>query len=333
VLRYQRLSQEQIVHLSRDVERARRLFAEGGEHNLESEALDALGSLQGYGLGDHGAAFAVAQERLVNVERLELMERIDAWSVAAWELVMIGRYAEAVRAFDDARRQLRAGQSETFLVHVASWSAYAAALCGEWTTTLRLVDALLAMREESGAVVARFTALGWVAGMRVAAAMLDETRLARYRTTFLAIMDTAALRPDDPPRLFVSALLDGDAEAAHQFLAAHSTEERKAEVIAALVFDHDAPVSEGSLEALERSPTPLPDLLSLRIQLARALNSGTDALRQAVEALAAGGLIADAARAATLLALRTRSAQDRADAESRLVALGDRLYLQRLAES
>jgi len=42
--------------------------------------------------------------------------------------------------------------------------------------------------------------------------------------------------------------------------------------------------------------------------------------------------VPDAARAAALLALRTRDAGDRADAERRLQALGDRAYLQRLAE-
>jgi hypothetical protein len=49
-------------------------------------------------------------------------------------------------------------------------------------------------------------------------------------------------------------------------------------------------------------------------------------------ALDEGHLVADAARAAALLALRTRDAADRSDAQRRLRALGDRAYLQRLAE-
>lgn len=56
------------------------------------------------------------------------------------------------------------------------------------------------------------------------------------------------------------------------------------------------------------------------------------ARRSAIAALDAGHLVADAARATALLALRTKDAADRADAERRLTALGDRAYLQRLAE-
>jgi len=55
-------------------------------------------------------------------------------------------------------------------------------------------------------------------------------------------------------------------------------------------------------------------------------------LRHAIAALDEGHLVADAARAAALLALRTKDADDRADAERRLGALGDRAYLQQLAE-
>jgi hypothetical protein len=42
--------------------------------------------------------------------------------------------------------------------------------------------------------------------------------------------------------------------------------------------------------------------------------------------------VADATRAATLPALRTHNNADRAEAERRLRALGDRDYLQKLAE-
>ena len=73
-------------------------------------------------------------------------------------------------------------------------------------------------------------------------------------------------------------------------------------------------------------------MVELRIKLARALNDGVGELRHAIAALDEGHLVADAARAAALLALRTKDADDRADAERRLGALGDRAYLQQLAE-
>lgn len=75
-----------------------------------------------------------------------------------------------------------------------------------------------------------------------------------------------------------------------------------------------------------------PPVLRLRVALARALNGDAQALRAVIARLDDGELVADAARAATLLALRTHDNADRAEAERRLGTLGDRDYLQKLAE-
>jgi len=83
---------------------------------------------------------------------------------------------------------------------------------------------------------------------------------------------------------------------------------------------------------LEQQALNDPPLLKLRIALARAVNSGPSALPAAIAGLDEGGLVADAARAAGLLALATHRQDDRTDAERRLTALGDRAYLQILSE-
>jgi len=98
-----------------------------------------------------------------------------------------------------------------------------------------------------------------------------------------------------------------------------------------MLFELGAPIEEAALAMLE-SRSAIPSLLRLRIQLARSVKGDDRAVREAIDALEEGGLVADAARAAALLALRTRDAADRANAERRLSALGDRLYLQRLAD-
>ena len=87
-----------------------------------------------------------------------------------------------------------------------------------------------------------------------------------------------------------------------------------------------------TLDALEREAVGEPPVLTLRVRLARALEAGPEALREAIAAFDEAHHVADSARAAALLALRTHGAVDRADAERRLEALGDRAYLQRLAE-
>ena len=320
-----------VEEMVREVSAARRVFAERGDRTAESEALDALGALYRSGLDDWEASLACGRERLADTDGLDLLERVDAWSVVTWDLVLLGRYAEAIRTLDEARAHLRPGEGESSLNHVAAWAAYAAALSGAWDDALRIGDMLVAMREESRVAVGRHTTPGWIGVIRVAAARLDETRLARYRSAFAAVADLPSLTDAGWRQLF-ETFLDGDAAAGSAFLSAREGQpDRKADVISFMLFELGAPIEEAALAMLE-SRSAIPSLLRLRIQLARSVKSDDRAVREAIDALDEGGLVADAARAAALLALRTRDAADRANAERRLSALGDRLYLQRLAD-
>ncbi len=269
---------------------------------------------------------------MANAARLSLLERIDAWNMTIWEIVYLGRYEEALRTYGEARKALRAGEPEYMLAHGAAWAAYAAMLCGSWDDALVLGDTLLAMREESHGIVGRFTFPGWVGAMRAAAARLDTARLARYRSAFTAIGEPEQL--PEPNRSLWVAFIGRDAEAARRVLIAPSgpNRDRKGETLAMLLLDLGERVREDDLATLERQAPHDPPVVELRIKLARALNDGVGELRHAIAALDEGHLVADAARAAALLALRTKDADDRADAQRRLGALGDRAYLQRLAE-
>ncbi len=317
--------------LSREVEAARTLYASRGDIEAESEALDALAALQRTGYGDPEAGLALTRQRLAKADRLSLLERIDAWSVAIWDLVYLGRYDEATDMYREARRALRASEPEYMISHSAAWATYAAMLCGRWDEVLTFGDLLVAMREESRLTTGRFTFPGWIAAIRVASARLDTTRLARYRSAFVSTADVPLLGPRSRP-LWV-AFIDGDAEAARTALAGVSAgPDRRAELVALLLFELGERLTEAELRTIEKQGRGNPPVLRLRIALARALNGSDANVRAAVAALDEGHLVADAARAATLLALRTHDVRDRADAERRLVALGDRAYLQKLAE-
>jgi class 3 adenylate cyclase len=326
---------ETTLGLLRGAKAARAFFAERGDRNAESEALDAVASVNRSGLGDWEAALAAGRERLAHADRLDLLERIDAWSVLLWDLTCAGRYAEAIRRYDDgALPSLRPGEAESALAHATAWAAYAAAVSGAWDDALRFGDALVVAREDSRDAVGRFTTHGWIAVTRVAAARLDETRVARYRSALQAVAQMHALDPTSEVLLSYRALLDGDAESARKALARPIVRpERTAEVIYTMIFDLGAPPDETALRRIESDPKAAPPLLTLRVQLARAVNGDDAALRKAIAALDTGGLVGDAARAAALLAMRTRDDRDRTEAERRLNALGDRLYLQRLAET
>jgi class 3 adenylate cyclase len=312
-------------------ERAAEFFAARGDIEGESEALDAVASIQRTEFGDWQGSIESTDRRLANDARLSLIERIDAWNVKVWSLVFAARYEDAVETFHESRRARHAGDPDYVLMHGAAWAALGAMLSGRWDEALSLGDMLLAMREEAQRTMTRFSFPGWVAVLRVAAARQDGTRLARYRSAFVATANFGTLR--EPLRSCWSAYIDRDAAAARRFLHAHqSLPDRKGELIAFLLFDLGERLDEGELAPLDSDASRVPPILELRVRLARALNVGSDELRAAITALDAAHHVADAARAAALLALRTRNEPDRADARRRLEALGDRLFLQKLEE-
>src|SRR5207244_3622966 len=115
-------SASRLAELLRPVEAARELFAQRADAEGESEARDAIGAIQ-RGAGDFASATATQRERIAGSDRLGLLERIDAWSTCAWDLVFCGRFDEAIQMFDGARRALRPGEPEYMLSHAASWAA------------------------------------------------------------------------------------------------------------------------------------------------------------------------------------------------------------------
>ena len=320
-----------LAELVRDVESARRLYAERGDADAESEALDALGAIYRSGYGDYERALGFARQRIANSARLGLLERADAWSVMVWDLTLLGRYREAIATYKEARGALRAGEPEYILAHGVTWATYCAMLCGQWDDAQSFADALVSMREQGTVGIGRFTLTALIAAIRVAAARLDATRLARYRSVFTAVADIERLKP--PTRLLWEAFIGSDARIARQYLLQPTGQrERKAELIAMILFELDERIPDSELDEIERQSVREPPMMTLRIQAARALNRGVPELRQVVVAMDQGDLVWDAARAAALLAIRTAATADREDAERRLRALGDLLYLGRMAE-
>ncbi len=313
-----------------EVDAAQRTFAAHDDAESESAALDALAAAY-RASGRYDDALRAQDRRIANSDRLGLLERVDAWGTSIWDLVFLGRFEEAIRRFAAARAALRAGEPDYVLSHCASWAAYAAMLSGRWDEALQLGDALLEMREQSPPTVGRFTFPGWVAAMRVAAARLDATRLARYRSAFVAIADVKRLSKES--RSLWQSIIDHDGTLAREFLLRPlGSRDRKGELITMLVFELGQAIVEPDLVAIEHQSIADPPMLTLRVRLARALNGDSARLRETIGVLDHQEFAADAARAAALLALRTHDVRDRTDAERRLNALGDRVYLQKVDE-
>ncbi|HEY3217991.1 MAG TPA: adenylate/guanylate cyclase domain-containing protein [Candidatus Limnocylindria bacterium] len=312
---------------------AQRFYKERGDAEHESEALDAIGSIYRAGFGDLHKALAAARERIAMSDRLGIVERADALNMVPYDLTLLGDFDGAAAAFDDARRSLRPGEPETVLAHAAAWVAYAASFAGRWDKTVECCEFIIACREDAGPSLGRFTTPGWFGGLRVAAARIDTTLLARYRSVFAAIADPKSMPEGHGARLVYEAMLDDDPAPAREALrSVTGARDRRAEAIRILLFDHRELIPEADLVAFERQVVRDAPLIALTIRLARAVSSGPDAMRVAIRELDAAHDVADAARTSALVALRTHSATDRAEAERRLGALGDRQYLQILTE-
>ena len=306
---------------------AESFYQSRGDVNGQSQVLDALASLvRADGLYDE--AVAITRRRL-GMPALAFLERIDGWSVLCWDLVMTGRFREAIASFGEARASLRPGEPEVGLNHLVAWATLAARECGEWQQVELFGGWLRTFWEDQGRQAGfRHVLRGWFAGLHVARARFDATRVASYRSGILVITGLAEVPADRPMHQVLPALLDGDGDRAEAALRHPLAPlEFKAEILAMLVLELGRPIDPGVLADLDRWRSPI---LTTRVALARGFAAGPAELRKAAEALDAADLGPDAARAYALVALQTGSIADRDSAAARLRALDDRLFLERL---
>src|SRR3989442_3128217 len=315
-------------------ERARDAFAGTGDANALSECFDAISGLR-RATGDFERALAADRDRLELLDRLSLLERSDAIAMLCWDLVLMGRFDDAIAGLETGRRALRAGESEGFYAYAFVWAILAARLAGRFDDALANADRLVALFESNErGMRSNITVSSWFSAQYVARARCDETRAARYRAVADELMRLAPLRDDDPISIALHARWTHDPSLVERSLSgADVLPHGKAELLAELIFEGEQRLDPALLDAVERvTRTPIP-LLTTRLMLARAPSRDASAPLDTVRSLDAAGIRSDAARAQALVAQRTNEAADRREAERRLSAIGDRLYLQRLQKT
>jgi hypothetical protein len=305
-------------------------FAASGDAEAENQALDSVGSIHGC-RGEFEEALSIAQRRVARADAVGTVERLDSWSVMIWNLVMLGRFAEAIAAYKEVAARLRVAEPDVVLSHALSWAIYAAAMSGKWEQAQQWGDLLVDMRERSPHNVGRFTQIGWIGMLRVAAGRFDETRLARLRSAYALAVSLEQLSPDWRDRY--AAFSDDDPESTRRVLleSAHPGM-RGPELVARWLYDFGELLSESEIAILEGYPVSRSPVMQARLRVARGLLGAIDDFRQVVQQLDATELVDDAARAWTLLALRSGKDSDRLEARRRLEALGNREFLQRLEQ-
>ena len=165
----------------RAVEMAERL----GDVLLESAALDGLGStlmLRGDLAGTRDRAL-----RRTSLSDLDLVERMDAFAVAAWMSVYRGELHAAVEISDRGLSLAQPGQASAQVLHVTIWRTLALFLLGDWDQALRSGDRAFSLWNESGRVSAGFAMRGFVPAYQVARARRDSIAADRMRQAITEI--------------------------------------------------------------------------------------------------------------------------------------------------
>ena len=164
-------------------EEALELSEQLDDANLQSVALDALGSLA-QGRGEWRRSIELGRRRIAMGSRLMLREHIDAYSVTAWAALIAGEvdYADEISAMGLAK--IQPGQAPDWTMHLVAWRATALLFAGKWTEALATAERIDRLWNESGRPAAGYSGRGFASGLIVARARHDEALGARLLASF-----------------------------------------------------------------------------------------------------------------------------------------------------
>lgn len=182
-----RITEGERAQAETSVRRALEIAERLDDSRLLSAALDGLGSVA-TDRGDWADVRAAARRRLGFQDRLDLIERTDAFAMVAWSSAFLGDLDEAIRVAEAGQAILQPGQVPMGNLHLASWRIYALTLRGRWDEALALTDQACAVWAEAGVQSTGFALHGFVAGLDIARARQDEARKERCRTVAAGIL-------------------------------------------------------------------------------------------------------------------------------------------------
>jgi class 3 adenylate cyclase len=154
---------------------------------LRSAALDGL-TCCAQARGAWAQSRQFAQERLAFEGRLDLHERLDAYSMVAWASALLGDLAQADRATASALGLFQSGQVHWWALHSAGWRAYALTLLGRWDEALVVGEHARKIWAEGGLIPAAYCVHGFIAALDVARARRDSQLVDQYRAVLDEIL-------------------------------------------------------------------------------------------------------------------------------------------------
>jgi hypothetical protein len=252
---------------------------------LQSVALDALSSCA-IRRRDWRQSREFTARRLAFKERLDLTERIDAHSVAAWAACELGKLDEAIETSACGLALLEHRQVPAQALHLVTWQIYALTLRGLWDEALAAGERAVHLWRETGRFPAGFAVRGFAAALDVARGRRDGRLTERYREVVEEIL--RKLPPDAYFARRFEPLLFGDLKAldtgvvrTFDFLPFVESVER------ALSFcsDRAYPLAPDLTQAIVAFAGPLGHQV-LEAQARRALGIGSKSPEELAQALA-----------------------------------------------
>ena len=327
------LTDEQFAEAEANAREGLTLAEQLGSAKLRSTALDALAGCVGL-RGNWREARQLTYQRLEFIDQLDLIERLDTYSVIAWGSALLGELEEADRISATALAGLQPGQAPTWALHAAAWRIYTLVLRGRWDAALSVADRAVQLWIEAGRISAGYAMRGFLAAIDVSRARQDDAAFEKFKEVIEEI--TRAFEAEGRKewsvrdRAYLAADVDTLVAIANQTQPGFLGSER-VERLLSLLTDRQAAPEPAALHRIAEF-AHLSGMGILEAQALRGLGvAGGDAtaLSQAIELFQQSDAVPYAARARIERAGITADEDDVAAGMRVLETLGDSDYLSR----
>ena len=300
---------------------------------LRSAGLDGLG-----GIAQERGAWEQAREtartRLGFQERLDLLERLDAYTMVAWASGELGDLAQADRVTGAALGLVQPGQALGWVLHPAAWRAYTLVLMGRWDEAMVAAERCYQLWVGVGRGSTGFALHGFLGALDVARARQDPGLVERYREV---VGEISRSFPAATPFGRMRSYVDPDVETlgalvVHDFETLPVARSHFIERALALCVDH-AHLPDVSISRALREHASKHQMRLLEAQAQRALGLALHdppGLSRALELFQHAGAVPYTARVQCELAVLTGNDADLTAGIRTLEMLGDINYLTRV---
>ena len=158
-----------------------------GDARLQSAALDGMGAIQNVRHAWRDVR-EVNSRRLLLQDRLDLVERTDAYSMVAEASSNLGDLEEAEHATASGLAILQPGQATLAALHLAAWRIYSLTLMGRWDDASSTFEVARRLWLEGGLASTGYAVQGFMAALDVARARRDEARVDQSRSVLEEIL-------------------------------------------------------------------------------------------------------------------------------------------------